>query len=47
MSRGLSLTIRYFILAGILFSMATIYYSKVILLDYDIITNEEGPSLEE
>lgn len=47
MARKISIVIRYAILFGILFSIATVYYTKVILLDYDVITNVDGPNLED
>jgi hypothetical protein len=40
--------IRLVLCLGILFSIATVYYSKIVLQDFEIITNPDGmPIVEE
>jgi len=47
MKNKISLYLRVTIGILILFSIATMYYTKIVLKDYEIIANEEGPTLDE
>lgn len=47
MNGKISLYIRICIGMMILFSISMMFYSKIILKDYEIFENEDGPVLEE
>lgn len=47
MKNKISLYLRVATAILILFSVGMIYYTKIILTDYDILENPDGPTLEE
>jgi hypothetical protein len=47
MKSRISLFIKLLIVLSICFSFGVTYYSKIILMDYDILENEDGPTLDE
>ena len=47
MEKRLSTLIKLILVFLILFSFSVVYYSKIVLKDYEIIANEDGPDLEE
>ncbi len=47
MNINFSYVIRGLIAAVIVVSILVTFYSKIILKDYEIIQNEDGPSMEE
>jgi len=47
MKSKISLYLKILIAISICFSIGITYYSKIILMDYDIIENDDGPILDE